>query len=307
MERKVVVIAGPTASGKSELGIILARKLNGEIISADSRQIFKGMNIGTATPSEEELKEIPHHFINDFYPDEEFNASKFEISALKLIEKIFQGEKIPVVVGGSGLYVRALVDGIMDIVDADKEYREYLHSIRNEKGNEELYKLLEKTDPEAAEKMLPQNWKRVMRALEVFHLSGKSILQLQKEYKREAKFDFILIGIDWERSVLYERIEKRVDEMINAGLVDEVKSLLNAGYSKDLNALNTVGYKEIIAYLEGEYDLNRAVELIKRNTRRFAKRQLTWFRKDERIHWFKIKNRNELKGVAEDIINRFGL
>jgi len=303
--KKVIAVVGPTASGKSALGLNLAKKLNGEIISADSRQIFKGMNIGTATPTEEELKEIPHHFINEFYPEQEFNVSKFETSALKLIQEIFNRGKKPVVVGGSGLYVRALIDGIMDVVDTDKEYRARLHSTKKEKGNEELYRMLEKTDPAAAETMLPQNWKRVMRALEVFHLSGKSILQLQKEYKRETKFDFIQIGLDWERAVLYQRIEKRIDEMINAGLVDEVKFLLNAGYSKDLNALNTVGYKEIISFLEGEYDLERAIELIKRNTRRFAKRQLTWFRRDERINWYEIKNAIELNGIADDIINRF--
>lgn len=305
MEKRVIVIVGPTCSGKSDVAIKLADKLDTEIISADSRQIYKYLDIGTAKPSPNELKKIEHHFINHLNPDEDYNVSKFEHEALNVIEQLFSRNKIPIVVGGSGLYIKGLVDGIVDEVGRDEEYREQLMSLRKENGNEYLFEMLKKVDPESAGKMLPQNWKRVIRALEVFHISGKTINELYDSQTREVDFKFVQFGLRWERAELYRRIEARVDEMIIAGLVGEVKSLLERGYNQSLNSLNTVGYKEIIDHLNGLITLERAIELIKRNTRRYAKRQMTWFRKDERITWFDITSEEDLINTASKIISYF--
>lgn len=302
MEGRVIVIIGPTCSGKTKLSLKLAEKLNSEIISADSRQIYKLLDIGTAKPTEDELAEIKHYFIDKLKPDESFNVSKYEVEALRIINELHQKEKIPIVVGGSGLYIKAVIDGIFNEVDTDEDYRQQLLAEREKFGNEYLYEKLIAVDKVSADTMLPQNWKRVIRALEVFHLTGEPIWKFHAEHKREVDIKFLQFGLDWERELLYENINNRVDEMISAGLVDEVKSILAEGYSSNLNSLNTVGYKEIIAYLNEEYDLDRAVELIKRNTRRYAKRQMTWFRKDERINWFKIDQEKDLEKIADTII-----
>jgi len=302
--KEVIVIVGPTASGKTRLGIDLALELNGEIISADSRQVYKHINIGTAKPSQSELESVKHHFISILELDAYYNVSMFEKDALKKISELFKEGKQPVVVGGSGLYIKALVDGIFDEGEVNFEIREELIRMRNEFGNEYLYHQLKSVDPNAAKTMLPQNWKRVIRALEVFHSTGKSILELHKIHKREVEFDFVQFGLNWEREVLYKRIEDRVDWMFENGLVEEVKSLYDKGYNEEVNSLNTVGYKEIFSYFHGVISLERAKELIKRNTRRFAKRQFTWFKKDERIHWFDIEDDSALLKIKSKIINQ---
>ncbi|MCL5029340.1 MAG: tRNA (adenosine(37)-N6)-dimethylallyltransferase MiaA [Bacteroidetes bacterium] len=303
MESKVIVIAGPTCSGKTSLAILLAEKLHSEIISADSRQIFRHLDIGTAKPSAEQLRKVKHHFIDVLEPEENYNVSKFENDALKIIKDLSSRKKIPIVAGGSGLYIKALVDGIFDTVDTDEDFRNDLLEKRKLNGNEFIYNELKKVDPVSAAKMLPQNWKRVMRALEVFHLTGKQISVHHQEQKRNTDIKFLQYGLRWQRAVLYNNIEKRVDEMIEHGLVYETKSLIDR-YDRKLNSLNTVGYKEIISYLKGDISLDRATELIKRNTRRFAKRQLTWFRADDRIIWFDIKSQKDLEIIAEEIIRR---
>ncbi len=300
---QVIIIAGPTCSGKTSLSLELAKRLNAEIISADSRQVYKYLDIGTAKPSPPELKQVKHHFINSLEPDADFNVNDFETEALDIIRKLHSEDKIPVVVGGSGLYIRALVDGIFNTVDTDDEFRSQLMNERKEYGNEYLYDKLKKADPVSASKMLSQNYKRVIRALEVIHLTGRPIWQLQKEYKRDVQLKFMQYGLEWDRNKLYENIEKRVDKMLEAGLVEEVRNVLDKGYSKDLNALNTVGYKEVISFLEGEITLQRASELIKRNTRRFSKRQLTWFKKDERIRWIKIETLFDMYETVEKIFS----
>ncbi len=302
MEPKVIVIVGPTCSGKTELAINLASRLKSEVISADSRQVYKYLDIGTAKPTKEQLKKVKHHFIDVLYPNEKFNASQFSITASKIISDLQEEGKSTIVVGGSGLYIKALIDGIIDKVENDEAYRDELYELRKKHGNEFLYNKLQKVDSESAHKILPQNWKRVVRALEVYHLTGKPISYFHSTQKKTENHLYKQFGIHWERTKLYENINKRVDLMIADGLVEEVKSILAMSYDKSINALQTVGYKEIISYLEGEISIDRAVELIKRNTRHFAKRQFTWFRKDERIQWFNLNEFSGLDRITENII-----
>lgn len=305
MEQKVIVIVGPTCSGKTKLSLILAEKLQTEIISADSRQIYKHLTIGTAKPDKVDLNSVKHHFIDELNPDEEFNADIFSRKARKIISELMEKNKIPIVVGGSGLYIKALIDGITATVVTDKFLRGELLQLRNNYGNDYLYNELKKIDPESADKMLPQNWKRVIRAIEVYRLTGKPIWQHHKENNVSNEFDFIQYGLRWDRKILYLNIEKRVDKMIEKGLIDEVKMILNRGYSKEINSLNSVGYKEIIDLLEGKITLSEAINLIKRNTRRFAKRQLTWFNSDKRIHWFELQSFDDINLIAENILKDF--
>jgi tRNA dimethylallyltransferase len=305
LERRAIIIAGPTCSGKTYCAIKLAQKLNSEIISADSRQIYKYLTIGTAKPNPDEQKSIKHYFVDQLEPDEDYNVSRFENESIQIIKDLHAEDKIPVIAGGSGLYIKALVDGIVDVESADENYRERLLSIKKEKGIEYLYSMLQEVDPRSAAGMLPQNWKRVMRAIEVFELTGRSITEIHSEQKRDIDINFIQFGLNWERQLLYANIEKRVEQMIKDGLIDEVKSILDRGYEPDLNSLNTVGYKEIIAYLKDEYPIERAIELIKRNTRRYAKRQMTWFRKDTRIIWLDISKTEDLNRASDKILNEY--
>ncbi len=303
MGQRVIVIIGPTCSGKSYLGLKLAQLLNGEIISADSRQIYKLLSIGTAKPSATDLRIVKHHFIDILNPDEGYDANKFSVQAEKVINEIQEKNKTAVVIGGSGLYIKALIDGIIESADKDEDLREILLSKKEKYGVEFLYNELKKVDPVSSEKMLPQNWKRVIRALEVYHLTGKPIWQHHINQNKIPKFNFYQIGLNWDREVLYRRIEERVDELIEDGLIEEVKSILEDGYNKNLNSLNTVGYKEIISFLENEITLDRTIELIKRNTRHYAKRQLTWFKADERINWFNISSLKDIDNLTYQIKN----
>jgi len=303
-KKSVIVIVGPTCSGKTNLSLKLSKRIPSETISADSRQIYKFLDIGTAKPSKLQLKRITHHLIDILDPSKDYDASIFEKNAEKIIDGIQNKNKIPIVVGGSGLYVKALIDGIFDSADRNEEYRKELLQKRKEFGNEFLYEELKKVDPESAAKMLPQNWKRVMRALEVFHTTGEPIWKHHQKQSssKEKKYIFKQFGLNWDRKILYENIDRRVDEMIKNGFVDEVKNILFKGYNKNLNSLNSVGYKEIIQHLEGEISLERAIELIKRNTRHYAKRQMTWFRKDKRIEWFDVNEFSDLDQFAEQIV-----
>ncbi len=277
MERKVIVIAGPTCSGKTALAIKLAKHTNGEIISADSRQVYKYLDIGTAKPTKHELSLVKHHLVDFLYPEEDYNASIFEQDALKIIEELFNKNKTPIVVGGSGLYIKALTEGIFEGAGSDEQVRELLKKKEQELGIEALFNELKIVDPESASKMLLSNKKRIHRALEVFYLTGKTISSLQKEFIRNNNLNFIQFMLNYNREQLYKRIETRTDKMLAEGLIDEVKKIINLGYNKNLNSLNTVGYKEIFDYLDNKIDLDTAKELIKRNTRRYAKRQFTWF------------------------------
>ena len=300
----VIVIVGPTCSGKTNLSLKLAQLIPSEIISADSRQFFKYLDIGTAKPSKEHIEKVPHHLIDILDPSKNYDVSIFEKDVEKVIEEIFNKNKTPIVVGGSGLYIKALIDGIFDSSENDEEYRKELHQKRKEFGNVFLYEELKKVDSESASRMLPQNWKRVIRALEVYHTTGQPIWKHHQKQSssKEKKYLFKQFGLNWERKILYENIDRRVDEMIEKGFVDEVKNILGKRNGKNLNSLNTVGYKEIIQLLDGMISLERAIELIKRNTRHYAKRQMTWFRKDERIHWFEIQNKEDLDSIPQKIL-----
>lgn len=302
---EVIVIVGPTCSGKTKLSLVLAEILNTEIISADSRQIYKKLNIGTAKPTDKDLKRIKHYFIDELDPKDEFDANKFEQRSEKIIKEIHLKEKIPIVIGGSGLYIKALIDGISDSADTNAELRSELLDFRKKYGNEYLYKELKNLDPDSALKMLPQNWKRVLRALEVIKLTGRPIWQHHNQQKSKNKFHFHQFGLLWDRDLLYQNIEQRVDEMFKNGLVTEVERILSEGYSKDLNSLNTVGYKEVIQFLQGEISLIQAIDLIKRNTRRYAKRQMTWFNKDKRITWYQIHQQNDLIDICNSITKSY--
>jgi tRNA dimethylallyltransferase len=301
----VIVIVGPTCSGKTNLSLKLAHLLPGEIISADSRQIFKYLDIGTAKPPKYQLEKIPHHLIDILDPSENYDASIFEKDAENSIEQIFQKNKTPIVVGGSGLYIKSLIDGIFDTSAKDLDYRKELLQKRLEFGKEFLHEELKKVDPSSANAIHPKNWKRVIRALEVYHTTGEPIWKhhQMQSISKEKKYNFKQFGLKWDRNILYENINRRVDEMIGNGLIDDVKNILKNGYAKNLNSLDTVGYKEIIQHLDGIISLETAIELIKRNTRHYAKRQLTWFRKDKRINWFDINDLSELDQIAKKIID----
>lgn len=305
MGKKVIVIVGPTCSGKTRLSLILAEKLKSEIISADSRQVFKYLTIGTAKPNLNELKRVKHHFIDELEPDEEFNADIFSKRAKEIISKLIEKDIFPIVVGGSGLYIKALVDGITQTVVSDKSLRNELLELRKIYGNDYLYNELKKIDPLSAEKMLPQNWKRIIRAIEVFRLTGKPIWQHHIENPVQQEFEFFQYGLKWERRKLYQNIECRVDEMIKNGFVEEVKFILDKGYPKEINSLNTLGYKEIINLLDNKLTFDETINRIKVNTRRFAKRQLTWFNADKRIKWFELESYEELNIIAENILRDF--
>jgi tRNA dimethylallyltransferase len=303
LERRVLVIVGPTCSGKTKLSIEVASLLNTEIISADSRQLYKFLNIGTAKPDIHQREMIRHYFVDILNPDTEYDVAKFSSNAEKIIQSILAKNKIPIISGGSGLYVQAIIDGISLTADRDEKMRKELLEKRRKYGNEFLYVELQKVDKVSANSMLPQNWKRVIRALEVVYSTGKPVWQHHLETNKELKFEFKQFGLLWDRETLYKNIENRVDEIIESGLVEEVKTILRLGYKEELNSLNTVGYKEIISFLKNEITMEKSIELIKRNTRRYAKRQLTWFKRDKRIKWLLMDEKTDFHQVALEIIS----
>ncbi len=290
-KKKLIVICGPTAVGKTSFSIALAQKLQSEILSADSRQFYRELKIGTAPPSELELKLVPHHFIGHLSIQDTYNVSMYEKEANNKINTIFNHSNNIVVVGGSGLYINALINGIDDLPDPDDSTRSYLKSIFQNEGIESLRKLLKKLDPEYYLIVDLHNHKRLMRALEVCITSGKTYSSLRKNIFKERNYQTIWVGLERPRNELFDIINSRTDLMINHGLVEEAHKLISF---KHLNALNTVGYKELFEYLENKISLNKAIENIKTNTRRYAKRQLTWFKRIPEINWFNTENKNEI-------------
>jgi len=280
----LLCILGPTAVGKTEIAIRIALRIGGEIVSVDSRQIYRNMNIGTAKPTPEQLKLVPHHVIDCVSPDEYFSVANYQKLADEAIKQISDRGKVPILVGGSGMYFRAVVDGLFDGPDADKALRKQLRLEAEEYGIQHLYERLKIIDPKAASNIHHNDLLRIIRALEVFELSGNRISDMQQQWNNgEPRYKFLAFGLDRPRQELYKRIESRVDQMMADGLLDEVHSL--SGYSRELQSMKCLGYKELLAYLDGKCELNEAVKLIKQNSRHFAKRQLTWFRKDKRINW----------------------
>ncbi|MFO7891237.1 MAG: tRNA (adenosine(37)-N6)-dimethylallyltransferase MiaA [bacterium] len=305
MVKNIVVIVGPTASGKTDISIKLAWQNNGEIVSADSRQIYKYMDIGTAKPTPEQLQLVQHHCVNIKEPDEFFNAGKYGKLSREIIDDILRRKKLPVVAGGSGLYIRAIIDGIFEGEFTDMVIRRQLKKELSENGNQSLYSRLKKVDPITAEKIHPHDSRRIIRALEVYKLSGEPISSLQNRYTKKPNFTPLLFGLQWPRKVLYKRIETRVDKMIKNGFIFEVENLLKMGYGPELNSLDSLGYREIISYLKGRIEYCKMIEEIKKNTRRFAKKQLTWFRKDTRIEWIDMNACTDSQEVVDKIVEYF--
>ena len=292
MTKKIVVIVGPTAIGKTKLSIKIAKILNTEIISCDSRQFYKELKIGSAPPSKEELSEIKHHFVHNLSVDNEYTSGQFEIDALKLIKKIHQKKDIIIIVGGSGLYIDAICKGFNKIPKISEKIRKKAILDYKKNGLEWLQKTIIEIENNNYLDYDLNNPHRLLRVLEVFLETGKKLSSYKKNKIENRPFEIIKIGLNTERSLLYKNINKRVDKMIKDGLINEVKSLANYRHK---NALQTLGYKELFAFLDNEYPLHEAIEKIKKNTRRFAKRQLTWFRKDKKIKWYRTDQVEEIK------------
>ena len=283
---KVIVICGPTAAGKTKLSIELAKKINGEIISADSMQIYKDMNIGTAKIEQEEMQGIKHHLLDFVLPSERYSVAEFKKDAENAIEEILQKGKTPIIVGGTGLYIDSLVYGIeYTDIKIDEEYRKELEKIRNEQGLEVLYKKALEIDPKAMEKISANDFKRITRILEIYEATGKTKTQQEAESRlNEVPYNYKVFAINYDREKLYERINKRVDIMIEKGLIEEVKNLLKK-YTEFPTAMQGLGYKEVKQYFDGELTKEEMKEKIKQETRRYAKRQFTWFRKNKQTIW----------------------
>lgn len=279
----LIVIVGPTGSGKTSLSIDIARHYSAPIISTDSRQVYRGMAIGTAQPTAEELSAVEHHFIADREPEDEFNCGRYEVLALERLEELFTKHDYVVAVGGSGLYVQALCEGLDELPEADEQLRGELKYRLNTEGIESLVAQLKELDPAYAERVDRLNPSRVMRALEVCITSGRPYSEQRRGTIAERPFEIIKIGTEMPRDTLYDRINRRVDMMVAEGLVEEAKALY---HKRELNALQTVGYRELFDHFEGKCSYEEAIELIKRNSRRYAKRQMTWFRRDDSIKWF---------------------
>jgi len=282
--KKLVVIAGPTAVGKTEVALRLAEHFKTEIISADSRQIYKEMEIGTAKPSTDELKRVPHHFINTHSIEQSYDAGAYGRDALALMHNLFKTHEILVLCGGSGLYIKAVLEGFDDMPEIPPGMREQIVAEYESKGLAWLQQELKNIDQDYFEQVDQNNPHRLIRALELFRASGKKASVLRAKEKRTHDFEIIKIGLELDRETLYARIDKRMDDMIEKGLFEEAGHFFS---KRNLNALQTVGYREIFDYLEGNYDRVEVIRLLKRNTRRYAKRQLTWFKRDEEMHWFK--------------------
>ncbi len=292
LNQKLLVIIGPTAVGKTKLSIEMAKCFNGEIISGDSMQIYRGMDIGTAKIRKDEMEGIPHHLIDIKEPDENFSVAEFQTLVRAKIKEIAEKGKLPIIVGGTGLYVQSVIyDYQFSDASGDDEFRRLLEERANREGNEALYKELIEVDPESAAEIHPNNLRRVIRALEIFHLTGKTRQEFQKSQVPDLLYQTALVGLTMERDKLYERINARVDLMMQEGLFEEVKGLYGQGL-RDCQSIQAIGYKEIYDYLDGKISLEQAVENLKQNSRRYAKRQLTWFRNKMEVEWFDVTNVN---------------
>ena len=303
MKPKVIVIVGPTASGKTSLSIELAKKINGEIVSCDSMQIYKDMDIGSAKPSKEEMQGIKHYMIDEVIPTQRFSVAEYKKKAELAIEEILKNGKVPIVVGGTGLYVNSLIYGIeYSNMEFDEKYREKLMKIaQSEEGLKSLYEEAKRIDEKAMEKISPNDQKRILRILEIYNATGKTKTEQEEiSRKNEVKYDYNVFAINIERPILYERINKRVDMMIEQGLIEEVRKLIEK-YPEFPTAMQAIGYKEIVQYFDGKITKEEAIEKIKQETRRYAKRQITWFKRIEKIKWLNglEKTQNNIDIILE--------
>ena len=307
-KERLVVLIGPTAVGKTALSLALARRLDAEIISGDSMLFYRGFDIGTAKPTKEERAAVPHHFIDILAPEASFNVMDFQRLAREEIGRIAARGKLPLVVGGTGLYIKSLLEGyVFNETSGDRAYREKLERLAQEKGKAFVHGLLQEADPEAAARLHVNDFRRVVRALEVASLGNEHISEQREAAGGELAYDAYVIGLRRERQALYARIEERVDAMLEAGLADEVRSLLAEGVPRDCPAMKGIGYREMLAYFAGSMDLPLATAEIKKATRHFAKRQLTWFRKMPYVHWYAASQGEELllEKICTDIRRSF--
>lgn len=296
-----VVLTGPTGVGKTAVALALTRHWSAEIVSADSRQVYRHMDIGTAKPTPAEREVVPHHFIDIRNPNEIYSAGQYGAEARTVIEKILKHKKWPLVVGGSGLYLRALLEGFFEPKAANREIQEQLKRRAHAEGGLVLHAELSKIDPAAAARLHPNDTHRLVRALEIYYASGKLPSAVRLYNSQPAAFVYRLIGLNLERSALYARVNQRVDDMLAAGLLEECRHLVKMGYSPDLNALQTVGYQEVFQYLRDEISYPRMVELIKQHSRNYAKRQMTWFRKMSGVEWLEVKPEEAPEKIALSI------
>lgn len=297
-------MTGPTAVGKTDLSIDLAKAVNGEIVSADSMQVYKYMDIGSAKIKPEEMKGIRHHLVDAIEPDEDFNVVRFQKMAKAALDEIYKNGKIPIVTGGTGFYIQALLYDI-DFEDTkeDTSYRNSLEALAEEKGCEYVHKMLEEVDKKAAMEIHPNNTKRVIRALEYFKETGRPISEHNEEQRRkDSPYQFVYFVLNRARATLYDRINLRIDQMLEVGLLDEVKSLAEKGYTKDMVSMQGLGYKEILAYLDGEMTMEEAIYILKRDTRHFAKRQLTWFKREKDVTWIDLDTFQSRQQVRNEMI-----
>jgi len=301
MNKILVVLLGPTGVGKTDLSVSLGRRLGAEIISCDSRQFYREMRIGTAVPSDEQLNSVKHHFIRFLSINDYYSSSRFEKDVLKILPGIFSRNRIAIMTGGSGLYIDAVCKSTDEIPDVDPEIREKYTMIFRNEGLESLRMTLKILDPEHYTKVDLKNPKRIIRALEICEMTGRPYSSFLKKEKTERDFGILMIGLQRDRKELYDRINARVDQMVAAGLEDEARSLIG---SRESNALNTVGYKEFFDYFDGKITKEKAVELIRRNSRRYAKKQITWWNKDREINWFHPDQEGEILHLIEDFLNK---
>lgn len=293
----VICIVGPTATGKSGLAVALAKKINGEIISADSMQIYRGFDIGTAKIQSCEMDNIPHHMLDIVPPDASFSVAQYCAAAYPIMEDMIHRCKAPMLVGGTGLYVDALMtQQNFEDMPSDMEYRTALHEKAKRKGNEHIWEQLYQLDPQWAKNLHPNNIRRVIRALEVCHVTGKTMTQYACESKGKSSIRGVYIGLTYaDREKLYDKINIRVDRMIDSGLLNEIDGLLKRGVPRDCQAMQAIGYKELLPVLDGEMSLDEAIDILKRNSRRYAKRQLTWFKRNENIHWIFVDQESPIE------------
>ena len=299
--KTIIVIVGPTASGKTKLGIAIAKYFNTEIISADSRQIYKGLKLGTAQPTNDEISQIKHHLIDFVDVKDYYSVAQYEQDSLKILQNLFKNNDIVVIVGGTGFYINALCNGIDDIPEINKEINDLVDDLYQKEGLQKCVDELLKLDSKSGDFIELQNPVRVIRALKVIKNTGKPIYEYFNKTKKKRDFNIIYVGINLDRDYLYDRINKRVDIMINEGLVDEARNFIDFQH---YNSLNTIGYKEIFNYFNGKYSLKEAIEDIKLNTRHYAKRQMTWFRKNKDINWFENIDTDK---IIQFLTNKYGI